>query len=133
MKRIFSNLLTKKNKKLKFSLTGWLIISATVSVFSFLQQSTKTSPKGGTIEVGNIIFKKINTLIPFELIGTELALIDTTFNIDLDEITSVYLNASLVATRKKPSTTQVDKTIITFHLFKSIIKIVDGDEAYAKG
>ena len=87
-------------------------------------------PKGGTIDVGNTIFKKITTAIPinlksiinadnevtatgtyeiqlvvkagelwervfpltekqtFELIGTEVALIDTTFDIDLNEINS---------------------------------------------
>ena len=155
MKRIFSNLLNKKNKKLKFYLTGLLILAATVSVSSFLKPATTTSqsndnmaqfwtsydyqatitpnilyPNGGTIEVGNTIFKKITTAIPinltsimnsdnevtatgtyeiqlivkagelwervfplaekqgFELKGTELALIDTNFNIDLNEINS---------------------------------------------
>ena len=92
MKRIFSNLLNKKNKKLKFYLAGLLIIAATVSVFSFLQPTTTTSqsndntaqfgtsydykatitpnilyPKGGTIDVGNTIFKKITTAIPINL------------------------------------------------------------------
>ncbi|QUW23535.1 hypothetical protein JSQ81_08555 [Sporosarcina sp. Marseille-Q4063] len=95
MKRIFSNLLNKKNKKLKFSLTGLLIIAATVSVSSFLQSTTTTSqindntaqfgtsyeyqatitpnilyPKGGTVDVENTIFKKITTAIPINLTST---------------------------------------------------------------
>ena len=155
MKRIFSNLVNKKNKKLKFYLAGLLIIAATVSISSFLQPTTSTNqnndniaqfgtsydyqatitpnilyPKGGTIDVGHTIFKKITTAIPinlktiinadnevtstgtyeiqlvvkagelwervfpltekqaFEVNGTELALIDNNFTIDLNEINS---------------------------------------------
>ena len=92
MKRILSKVLTIKNKNLNFVLIGLLIIVATSSVISLVQPTTTTKqldgsttqvgtsydykatitpnilyPKGGTIDVGDTIFKKITTAIPLTL------------------------------------------------------------------
>ncbi|MFZ3577027.1 DUF5305 family protein [Virgibacillus sp. DJP39] len=92
MIKIIRNLLNRENKKIMFSLVTLLIISASVSVYSFLQPTTITNqindntaqfqttydykatvtpnvlnPNGGTIEVGDTIFKKVTTAIPFDL------------------------------------------------------------------
>lgn len=90
MGEIIENIFNKKNGKLILILAILLLISASITVYSITQPSTITNqvddnisqmetiyeyqatikpnvlyPEGGTIEVGDTIFKKITTAIPF--------------------------------------------------------------------
>lgn len=92
MREVLVNMVKGKNKKLFTPLLLVLIIAATILIYSLLQPATTTSqindntprietsydykatvksnllyPKGGTIEVGDTIVKKITTAIPFNL------------------------------------------------------------------
>jgi len=98
MREILVNMVKGKNKKLFFPLLLVLIIAATISIYSLLQPASTTNqindntprietsydykatvksnllyPKGGTIEVGDTIVKKITTAIPFNLKSTILS------------------------------------------------------------
>jgi len=95
MREISIKLFKEKNKKIIYTLIVMLGISAAISVYSLLIPKTTSSqindntskidtsfnyqatikpnilyPNGGTVEVGDTIFKKITTLIPVNLKST---------------------------------------------------------------
>jgi hypothetical protein len=95
LRGILANVLKKNKKKLFIILVTLLIISASISVYSFSQPIITTNqnnennsqivtgydykatitpnilyPNGGTVEVGDTIFQKITTEIPFNLKST---------------------------------------------------------------
>ncbi len=95
MRKIVANLFKKTNIKLIYVLLPIFIVSAAISVYSLSKPASVTEvindnslqmetsydykatitpnilyPEGGTIEVGNTIFKKITTAIPFTLKST---------------------------------------------------------------
>lgn len=92
LNRILATVLKKSNKKLFLSLLSLLIVMGGLSVYSWIRPKTTTlpavdsapriettyayqavvtpnvlHPKGGTIEVGDTIYPKITTAIPFDV------------------------------------------------------------------
>lgn len=158
MERILATVLKKNNKKLFLSLLSLLLIVAVLSIYSWITPRTTTLqpddrtpeiettytykamikpnvlyPNGGTIEVGDTLYKKITTAIPFDLKtvinaeeevlvkgiydvqllikaediwekafplqnkqsfeqrGTDISVIDNSYQIDLDQVKSFIL------------------------------------------